>query len=226
VPDLLCGSGDQVYVEPGHDVYGAWGDAHPITAWTVESRPRPRVGLTAFVAFLDEAYRRSWSFETLDEVLKTTPSVMTWDDHEIRDGWGSQGDEHVYLDTYYAAARDAFLLAVHAHEEIGSPRGVGQALLGLAAVEAAAGHTEKAVAIAAAAHSYSQRAGVVVDHPMDPGVADRIQALKASIPAQALDGLVEQGRTLSPSAVLALVRDTESSVRRPGDQPPPPSACT
>jgi hypothetical protein len=125
-----------------------------------------------------------------------------------------------------AAARDAFLLAVHAHEEIGSPRGVGQALLGLAAVEAAAGHTEKAVAIAAAAHSYSQRAGVVVDHPMDPGVADRIQALKASIPAQALDGLVEQGRTLSPSAVLALVRDTESSVRRPGDQPPPPSACT
>jgi hypothetical protein len=34
---------------------------------------------------------------------------MVWDDHEIRDGWGSQGDEHVFLDTYYAAARQAFV---------------------------------------------------------------------------------------------------------------------
>jgi hypothetical protein len=71
--------------------------------------PRPRIGLAAFTRFLDETYRKTWSFETLDEVLRTTPSVMIWDDHEIRDGWGSQGDEHVFVDTYYAAAREAFL---------------------------------------------------------------------------------------------------------------------
>jgi hypothetical protein len=36
--------------------------------------------------------------------------MMMWDDHEIRDGWGSQGDEHVSpWPEYYSAARQAFI---------------------------------------------------------------------------------------------------------------------
>jgi hypothetical protein len=108
-PDLVCGAGDQVYVEPAHDSYAAFGAAHPLSAWTVERMPRPRLDLGSFVRFLDETYRKTWSFTTLDEVLRSKPAVMIWDDHEIRDGWGSQGDEHVFVDTYYAAARDAFV---------------------------------------------------------------------------------------------------------------------
>ena len=78
--------------------------------------------------------------------------------------------------------------------------------MGLAAVEAAAGRAERAVAIAAAAHVLSERAGVVVEHPMDPGVVGRIEALKASIPQATLNDLLASGRALSPAAVLAMVK--------------------
>src|SRR5688500_4595293 len=48
-----------------------------------------------------------------------------------------------------AAARRAFHLGVEANEGVGSPKGTGLALLGLAAVDAADGRSERAVAIAA-----------------------------------------------------------------------------
>ncbi|MFN0152641.1 MAG: protein kinase domain-containing protein [bacterium] len=105
------------------------------------------------------------------------------------------------------AAKREFRLAVQAYQEVGSPRGTGLALLGLAAVEAADGRPERAVAIAAAAQALSERAGVVIAHPMDPGLAGRIEALKASIPKGMLDGLVANASTLSPAAVLAMVFD-------------------
>ena len=44
------------------------------------------------------------------------------------------------------AAQRSFRLAVQTSEEVGSPRGTGLALLGLAAVEAAEGRSERAVA--------------------------------------------------------------------------------
>lgn len=103
------------------------------------------------------------------------------------------------------AARRAFVRAVHTYEEVGSPRGTGLALLGLAAVDAAEGRSERAVQIAAASEALSKRAGVVVDHPMDPGLASRIEALKASIPKPTLDGLMASASTLSPDAVLAML---------------------
>ncbi|WP_419191001.1 alkaline phosphatase D family protein [Saltatorellus ferox] len=117
--DLVLGGGDQVYVEPVHDRYGEFGDKHPLSAWTVEAMPRPRLSLSGFYRFLDVTYRAFWSFDSMDEVFRTVPTVLTWDDHEIRDGWGSQGDEHVYLDTFYAAAREAFL----AHQFARGPMG-------------------------------------------------------------------------------------------------------
>lgn len=104
-----------------------------------------------------------------------------------------------------AAARESFRRAVQTYEVVGSPRGTGLAMLGLAAVEAAEGRSENAVAIAAAADGLSKRAGVVVDHPMDPGVVDRIEALKAGIPKGKLDGLVEEAEALSVAEVLGLV---------------------
>ncbi len=102
-------------------------------------------------------------------------------------------------------ARRHFRRALRTYDEVGSPRGVGQALIGLAATEAGAGNPERAVTIAAAAQLMSARAGVVVDHPMAPGVAERIEALRASIPRQQLDELVSSGAAMSPAAVLAMV---------------------
>ncbi len=102
-------------------------------------------------------------------------------------------------------ARRAFQNAVRTNEALGSPRGTGLALLGLAAVEAAEGRNDRAVAIAAAAEALSRRAGVVITHPMDPGLAERIATLKASIPKGDLDGLVARASTMTPQAVLAMV---------------------
>jgi serine/threonine-protein kinase PknK len=101
-------------------------------------------------------------------------------------------------------ARRAFQRALRTYDEVGSPRGTGQALLGLAATEAAAGNAERAVTIAVAAQALSQRAGVVVAHPMAPEMTERIEALRASIPKQQLEALVSSGNALAPAEVLAM----------------------
>ncbi len=121
----------------------------------------------------------------------------------------------VHCETGWAALADsdglhaqrAFCRALRTYEEVGSPRGTGLALYGLAAVEAAEGRPERAVRIAIAAETLSARAGVVCDHPMDPGVAERIAALKSSIPETALDGLVSEASALSPADVLEMFED-------------------
>ena len=101
------------------------------------------------------------------------------------------------------AAERAFVLGARVNEAVGSAPGTGQALLGLAAVEAARGNRERAVTIAASAQALSERAGVVIDHGMDPGLASRIEAMKASIPKGTLEALVAGAASLSPAAVLA-----------------------
>jgi predicted ATPase/tRNA A-37 threonylcarbamoyl transferase component Bud32 len=102
-------------------------------------------------------------------------------------------------------ARRHFLRALRTNDEIGSPPGIGQMLYGLAAVESAAGRTERALTFAAAAQVLCERAGVVVEHPLAPGLAATIEALKASVPRETLAGFIEQGRGLTPAAVLAMV---------------------
>ena len=104
-----------------------------------------------------------------------------------------------------ADARRWFLRSLRTYDETGSPRGLGQALIGLAAAEAAAGRPERALEIAAAAQVMSERAGVVVAHPMAPGISERIESLKATVPRDALDALVTRGMSLTPAAVLAMV---------------------
>jgi non-specific serine/threonine protein kinase len=98
-----------------------------------------------------------------------------------------------------------FQRALRTYDEVGSPRGTGQALMGLAATEAAMGNPDRALTLATAADALSQRAGVVVDYPMAPGVEDRIEALKASIPRDELEALVASGSALTPAEALALV---------------------
>jgi tetratricopeptide (TPR) repeat protein len=114
-------------------------------------------------------------------------------------GWTALAHEDV------PESRRAFQRALRTYDEVGSPRGIGLALMGLAATEAAEGRADRAVTIAAAAHVMSERAGIVVEHPMAPGLTDRIEALKATISTVDLDALVASGRALSPSAVLAMV---------------------
>ncbi len=99
----------------------------------------------------------------------------------------------------------SFQRALRTYDEVGSPRGTGQALMGLAAAEAAQGGTERAVAIAAAAEVMSRRAGVVIEHPLAPGVAERIAALRATVPRAELEALLASGSAMTPAEVLAMV---------------------
>jgi predicted ATPase len=106
-------------------------------------------------------------------------------------------------------ARRWFRRSLRAYDEVGSPRGTGQALMGLAVTEARADNVERALTIAAAAQVLSERTGVVVEHPMAPGLTAQIEALKASVPREALDALVASGSGLSPAEVLVMVAANE-----------------
>ena len=111
----------------------------------------------------------------------------------------------------HEAASIGFLRSMRSYDEVGSARGVGQALLGLAASEQLAGHPARAVQIAAAASVLSVKAGVVVDHPMLPGIGERIAALRASIPAAEVDACVAAGRVATPAEVLAMLEPNRKS---------------
>ncbi len=115
---LVLGTGDQIYTDSGYHDYGDFGVGHPLSAWTIERYPLPRwtvplrdqpssaANLAGFERLLHQAYLHHGSFE-FEEIFRMCPRVSTWDDHEIRDGWGSTGDEEKYED-HFAAARNAF----------------------------------------------------------------------------------------------------------------------
>ena len=104
-----------------------------------------------------------------------------------------------------ALAKSYFLRSLRSYDEVGSPRGIGQALLGLAVTEQAGGNTELAVRVAASAAVLSAKAGVLIEHPMVPGISERIAELRESIPSAQVDALVASGDVASTAEVLAMV---------------------
>lgn len=70
------------------------------------SRARDRRRAIAMV----ETYQRSWSREPIREVLANIPVYMMWDDHDIRDGWGSWASESPTLAERYPRGEGIFRL--------------------------------------------------------------------------------------------------------------------
>lgn len=117
-PSLVLGSGDQLYLDAAYHTYGKFLENHPLSAWRAnQAQPEARVATNDFALFVDKTYRAFWSFTTLRTVFGSLPSVFAWDDHEIRDGWGSQGDEDRHVE-YYEVARRAYV----AHQFALGPR--------------------------------------------------------------------------------------------------------
>jgi predicted ATPase len=102
-------------------------------------------------------------------------------------------------------ARTEFLRSLRSYDEVGSQRGIGQALLGLAVTDEVTGNHDRAVLIAATASVLSARAGVIVEHPMLPGIGERIAELRASIPAAKIEACVAAGRVATPAEVVAML---------------------
>lgn len=118
---IIIGTGDQVYTDGGYHDQEKFGRAHPISAWTLERRPTLRLGLDGssgrapadeqtreFRCFLHDLYLSHGSFSGLEEALRKVPRVSTWDDHEIRDGWGSfeedSDERHLFVEAKQAFA--------------------------------------------------------------------------------------------------------------------------
>jgi hypothetical protein len=102
-------------------------------------------------------------------------------------------------------ARAAFRGALRVYDEVGSARGVGLALMGLAASEAADGRAARAVTIAAAADALSERTGVIVVHSMGPEMEGHVETARATIGTELREALVAAGRAMSPGAVLTMI---------------------
>lgn len=114
-------------------------------------------------------------------------------------GWTALGASR------FAVAREAFRRSLRVYNDVGSTRGVGLALAGLAVAHAADGRAARAVTIAAAADALTERTGVVVAHPMGPEMTGLVDTARATIGQELLEALVVAGREMSPGAVLAMI---------------------
>ncbi|MDB4949510.1 MAG: hypothetical protein JWM27_2159 [Gemmatimonadetes bacterium] len=100
--DLVLHGGDQIYADViwmGHDVDPANRGLTPAnTARVTELTRRYR-----------SLYVKTWSAPEVAAVLASVPNVMTWDDHDVYDGWGSHDDDGADpQQAFFAAAKQAF----------------------------------------------------------------------------------------------------------------------
>ena len=107
-PSFMLGFGDQIYVDDG-----AW--PKPAARSLIEGLHNTKLRYDGSASsFFDALYRAHFAVEPFGEVLSRLPAAMIWDDHEIRDGWGSQGDEEKLMKSqrwqqHLAAARRWFV---------------------------------------------------------------------------------------------------------------------
>ncbi len=106
-------------------------------------------------------------------------------------------------------ARGHFTASLRAYEEVGSVRGIGIALLGLAATEAVEGRPERAIRIAAASATFSEREGVANDYAMDTSAPGYLDPAREALDPATVDRLEAEGRQLSVEAAVRLALDPE-----------------
>ena len=103
-------------------------------------------------------------------------------------------------------ARGFYLEAVQAHTDIASVRGVGQSLVGLAAIEAVEQRPERAAQIAAAAEVHAQEEGIVVAYSEETAGRELVEQARAALSADELARATELGRRLTIEEALDLAR--------------------
>ncbi len=113
--------------------------------------------------------------------------------------------------TYLAAgqmpsARRSFLDSAAASQDLGSLPGIGNSLIGLAAVFSADGRPETAVTLAAAADQLLHEEGVVVAYSADSHGGPHLDAAEAALTYEEISQAKNKGRALSASDALTLAR--------------------
>ena len=110
-----------------------------------------------------------------------------------------------------ARARDYFFEAVQAHTDVASVRGVGLALVGLAAAEAVDGRPERALEIAAAAEVYTQDEGIVVVYSDETPGRQPLEQARAALSGDEVERATEVGRRLTIDEALTLARTPQAA---------------
>jgi predicted ATPase/class 3 adenylate cyclase len=110
-----------------------------------------------------------------------------------------------------ALARRSFVESVQAYTDIGSVRGVGLSLVGLAAAQALGGRPERALQIAAAAERYASEEGIAnVYSDAMPG-RNAIAGARAALSPEEVARATEAGRRLTIDEALALGRAEDAT---------------
>ena len=110
-----------------------------------------------------------------------------------------------------ADAREHFAASLQAYEEVGSIRGIGLALIGLAATHAAEDRPERALRIAAAAATFCEQEGVANDYARHTAAPRIIDAARASLDPVVVARIEAEGRALT-------VRDAVRAALDPSDE--------
>ena len=110
------------------------------------------------------------------------------------------------------AARRSFLDSVQAYNDVGSVRGIGTSMIGLAAVEAVQGRPMQAVQIAAAANVFTREEGIVNVYSEDVPGHGYVERAKAELGTDDIDSAAGKGRSLSVKEALELARAAEPAV--------------
>ena len=107
-PRLGIALGDQVYVDPHPKENGP--NDESLAAFGGPRSRRWRLAESDAPAFFSSLYAAHFLQPVMNRTLSAIPVAMMWDDHEIRDGWGSQFDEDdARWRTWYAEARRSFV---------------------------------------------------------------------------------------------------------------------
>jgi tetratricopeptide (TPR) repeat protein len=99
-------------------------------------------------------------------------------------------------------ARHHFAESLRTYEEVGSVRGIGLALLGLAATEAAVGRADRAVRIAAAAATFAAQEGVASDYARDSSAPAYLEPARSELEPEELARLETEGQALTVRAAM------------------------
>ena len=101
---FLIQAGDQIYAD--HEHFNAW-------EWSLEENlPQKRLW------YYRQTYLKSWNFPRVQEVMRTFPQYMIWDDHEITNGWGSDkkhSEDPKCRKIFEEAAHQAYFEFQHCH---------------------------------------------------------------------------------------------------------------
>ncbi len=103
-------------------------------------------------------------------------------------------------------ARKHFLDSIRAYEDVGSVRGIGIALFGIAGVESVERRPAKAIEIATAAQLFTEQEGIVNNYGEGFQGKIYLDDAKTKLSKVELDEAIESGRKLSLKETLQLVR--------------------